>query len=538
MNIKRLLVFAKILVLLTVPACTYMDESKPEPDNTAEIAVENLNKTGYPIVNDKITLTAFQFELDNQAIDFSDLWFFEELEKKTNIHVEFEEIKENDWSAKLNLMFASESYSDLILRGTVDIEEYVEDYGVIQKLIVPLDDYLPEYMPIYYSRLQLNNANEAIPASDGKSYFVGFLISQDINTNGHWFINQNWLNKLGLQMPKTIEELTNVLYAFKTMDPNGNGAADEVPYQATFNDTNTGIYNMFAAWGVPENTFYIYIDETEKVRFTGLEDGYRQCLEWLSTLYADGIIDRECISQDSNLWGTKVNSDISGFFTYWRLSNSILFEEIQSQFTYMIPVSGEGYEPKVSSLLELTQFGAALTVHNKYIGESLRWLDAQMETETMMVSQNGPIGEMIELNEEGKYEIIYVPEHNDLYSIVPVICGQFFAPADYYSQIYEMAPHRVEKAEYCREYEKSGVMEYKSYQYLTDLSPLTSEEHLRVNKLYNDINKYMTEALTNFITRGVTDESWQSFSEGLDALGVGEYVALYQRAYDEYLENN
>ena len=67
-------------------------------------------------------------------------------------------------------MFASENYSDMILRGEMDIEEY----GVMQKLLVPLDDYLEEYMPTYYSRLQLNYSNISIPASDGNSYFIGF----------------------------------------------------------------------------------------------------------------------------------------------------------------------------------------------------------------------------------------------------------------------------------------------------------------------------------------------------------------------------
>ena len=43
------------------------------------------------------------------------------------------------------------------------------------------------------------------------------------------FINKTWLDKLGLQMPTTWDELENVLDAFKTQDPNGNGKADEVP---------------------------------------------------------------------------------------------------------------------------------------------------------------------------------------------------------------------------------------------------------------------------------------------------------------------
>ena len=79
-------------------------------------------------------------------------------------------------------------------------------------------------------------------------------------------------------------------------------------------------------------------------------------------------------------------------------------------------------------------------------------------------------------------------------------------------------------------------MEYKSFNYLLDLAPLTAQENIQVNRLYKDIENYMVEALTSFITRGVTDQSWESFINGLDGLGVYEYVALYQDAYNRYLK--
>ena len=52
-----------------------------------------------------------------------------------------------------------------------------------QHVILPLDDYLEEYMPTYFSRLPIDNAGCTLPSSDGKMYYVGFLLSQGINTN-------------------------------------------------------------------------------------------------------------------------------------------------------------------------------------------------------------------------------------------------------------------------------------------------------------------------------------------------------------------
>ena len=48
-------------------------------------------------------------------------------------------------------------------------------------------------------------------------------------TGQHMLINKAWLDKLGMQVPTTRDELEDVLKAFKTEDPNGNGQADEIP---------------------------------------------------------------------------------------------------------------------------------------------------------------------------------------------------------------------------------------------------------------------------------------------------------------------
>ena len=61
----------------------------------------------------------------------------------------------------------------------------------------------------------------SIPGDSGSDY-EGSL--------AHMFINATWLQKLGLAVPTTWDELTAVLKAFQGRDPNGNGKADEIPF--------------------------------------------------------------------------------------------------------------------------------------------------------------------------------------------------------------------------------------------------------------------------------------------------------------------
>ena len=483
--------------------------------------------SGAALAEEKVNLTAFQYSLDNQNVAFNELWFFEQLEEKTGVHVDFQIVKDADWSTQLNLMFASGEYTDMILRNPVDIEEY----GVTQGLLMPLDEYLTEeIMPNYMSRINLNNAGDSIPASDGKSYYVGYLIAQNVNHNSTWYINKTLLAELGLEVPTTIEEYTEVLRAFKA-----HGI--KYPYSASISDHAADhMWAQFSSFGVPLQMYlFAYIGEGDKVGFVGDLPGFRSCVEWLHMLYEEGLMDPESLTQDSNTWAPKVNNGEVGSFNYLRLINTALQPEAYANFEMMLPPAAEGYKVTVPQILELPTAGAYLTCTNKDPVSSLKWIDAQLETETMMTAANGKMGEQMIINDEGKYEIINVPENDGLYDFVPVVMGQFFAPGEYYSAIYQMAPHRVERYEDSQAYAAAGVLEEKSYQYLYDLSKMSNEDAIEAANIFTELKKFIQESVIDFIKNGVTDESYAEFQEIAKAIGSERYVELYQNAYDAYL---
>jgi putative aldouronate transport system substrate-binding protein len=491
-----------------------------------------------PISDETITLKAFEYVLDNQSIDFPSLWYYDELEKETNIHIEWEQAKQADWDAKINLMFASGDYPDMILRGgAIDLEEY----GVSQGILIPLDGYIEANMPNYWSRLFMNGANESLPSSDGKTYQIGNLIAQNVNHDGNDYINKAWLDKLGLDVPKTVGELTEALRAFKTGDPNGNGVADEIPMSAgDLVNGMQGVYTHFAKFGVPLHEYlYATVDAGDQVLFYGYYPGFRAACEWLHMLFEEGLLDPESITQDSNVWAAKVNAGNVGYTTYLRLLNSALAPDVIPNYVSILPPASE-FGVQVPRLMELPEFGAALTNANKHVPETLQWLDRQLETEHMMVAYNGPIREGGPISPtleaaNGKYSVRYVPENNGLYDIVPVWHAQFFAPGDYYSNVYEMPPHRIERMNASQAYEEAGVLEPKSYYYLYKMVKPGNDEAIEITRLFNEIDKFMREAIASFVTGGVTDAGWDAYLEECGNIGVNKYVELYQAAYDDYL---
>jgi len=499
---------------------------------TETTADNNINAEGLPIANEKVTLSVAQCVRDVDELDFETMSFYQDFEEKTNIHIEWEQIKQADWATKLNLMFASGEMTDIIAGGS-NGELDCDEYGANQGLLLPLDDYIQEWMPLYAERLTMNDVDASMYSPDGKMYYIGYFRAEGINTSGHYFINTTWLDRVGKEMPTTVDELTEVFRLFKTEDPNQNGQADEVPFQAMFKGTMAGLITVFPFWGIPEpdGGQYVMIDDDGTVKFTGLQEGYREACEWLNLIYTEGLIDPECITQDQSVFAAKLNTGTVGYFPYWRLETVGIPEEVTNEFSVALPVHAEGYEAKMSRRIELPTFGAALSSTCSNIPAALRWIDAQLETETMIGIIPGHEG--IFFNDEGLWETKEgweTPENT-----VPGVNGFYFAPADWYFANYKFGWNIQEKAGHCAWYEEEGVMEKISSQYATDIASMSSEDKEEVTRLQTEIVKFMDNSITGFMVNGVTDAAWEDYLKTLESLNVARYIELYQNAYDGYI---
>ncbi|WP_455615849.1 extracellular solute-binding protein [Eisenbergiella sp.] len=499
-------------------------------DSSTVEAGDNFNETGYPIVNEPITLKVMLGIRDlDTLMDINEMECIKELEEKTNIHVEWEVVKGNDWDTKVNLMFASGEYPDVILSSPTTID--YEEYGVSQQLLLPVDDLVDKYMPIYKERTEMEESNPlaGLIASDGKTYSIGYLMAQNINTNAHYFINQTWLDTLNLQTPSTLEELNDVLRAFKTQDPNGNGQADEIPIQLGIDTGFYGVRYFLPMFGIPCNgDNWLYIDDDGNVQFAPAQEGFRSCMEWLNMLYQEELLDPEVISQDEVTIQTKYGEGNIGFCTAWRLTGMGLDEGIAKDCKLFMPVAEDGYKVSMYKTMELANDGAYILRTNKHIPETMRWLDSILETDTMFNVFAGP--GYWEYNEEGLIETHDADPSQVLEALN--VNSLFYAPGTYYSSVYQMAPHRVEKMEYCQKYTEAGAMQKNSNDYLK-LAPRTADEISRCTLLQTDIDNAVKENIANFITGGVTDDNWKNFTDMFDKLNVEDYVSIYQTALDK-----
>ena len=82
------------------------------------------------------------------------------------------------------------------------------------------------------------------------------------------------------------------------------------------------------------------------------------------------------------------------------------------------------------------------------------------------------------------------------------------------------------------------MIEKNSWNILSKPITFNVEESTQRSLLHAEIDKYAKESLANFIVKGVTDESWTAYENTLKNIRLADYIALYQTAYDRYVEAN
>ncbi len=132
-------------------------------------------------------------------------------------------------------------------------------------------------------------------------------------------IRKDWLDKFGLDIPETIDELYEAVKLFTENDPDGNGKDDTVGM------TSAGVWNMqdiFHAFGVPTNHVGAHLitpDPHDGMRFNDgmLKPQIVDCLTWLADVYQNGYMDQEIWTNGGSQMRERMQSGYAGSTYYW-----------------------------------------------------------------------------------------------------------------------------------------------------------------------------------------------------------------------------
>ncbi|MDF2726249.1 MAG: extracellular solute-binding protein, partial [Paenibacillus sp.] len=244
-----------VAVWMTAPAGgratddgTAANEGAP---GTAGIRGYGFQESGMPIVSQPVTLRAVVRKTVTHG-DFADMQTLRELERTTGIRLQWEAIAADQYNERKKWMFLNGELPDVFFSGLTSSD--VVRYGS-QGTLIPLEGLIDRYAPNIKRVFDLYpEARKAATTPDGHIYALGFMEANDYMTyRNQLAINRDWLDKLGLELPQTTDELLHVLRAFKQGDPNGNGLADEIPLASLYSGINQNFHALFNAFGTAKS---------------------------------------------------------------------------------------------------------------------------------------------------------------------------------------------------------------------------------------------------------------------------------------------
>ena len=307
MTLKKLLAAVlAVLMIVSLAACTKTPASSTAPaSSTTESKADTskdddlyYNKTGYPIAKELITITAAGPDQNNGRA-WKETLMCKDWVTKFNIQIDDTFYPGDSWKTQLSTMIAGDTLPDIVLNAGLT-EADAQKYGG-QGYFANFAAY-KDLMPELYARFEATPAYQLYLTDEkGAIYGLSDLLDTRHEALNRVYMSQKWLDNLGLSVPKTTEELYQVLKAFKEKDPNKNGDAnDEVPLAIVDKWNAYYIYRMLlAAYGInTKDASLPLVVNDGKVEFAGLTDNYKAYLKYLRKLYQEGLIYQGMFTDD------------------------------------------------------------------------------------------------------------------------------------------------------------------------------------------------------------------------------------------------
>lgn len=415
-NVRQTLLVASLAAAMAVTACSNGDNKETESDKGQTVETKTNETADDTAVKDEakgplemsITLMAGSKTPDSWAEHALE----EELTKQMGRKVDVKPIFLPDWSemnTKINLMMSAKDTRPNIL-WTGDTKEYSKwvDAGIAQDLTPSLQKYGKDILDYYtqdtmFYHWDKSGAIYRLPGDVPEASYMTTILRKD------------WLDNLGLSVPKTLDEYVNVLRAFTKDDPDKNGKNDT--YGLSGDNYYRSLAPFFYAYGIDVENFVKQPDGS--IKFGALMPQVKTVLELLQGLYKEGVIDPR-MTTSANNDDNKVNDiyssgKVGSFYRwvdYFNPGNGALisFKKLNptGQYISIDPIQGpDGF----SSDMPDPQIGWCYLVvtDTTNVDDAVQVLDTMAKPEVFKLTTFGKEGEHYKLD-NGLFTPTIAPE--------------------------------------------------------------------------------------------------------------------------------
>ena len=486
-----------------------------------------------PFVTSPVTVNWALYENPDTSHPYADhLPCFQIVEEITGVHIAVEAAVVADYdNAMKTRLAAGIDLPDVITipGGATDQTKYVN-----AGLFIKLDDLIAKFAPhlsAWYAE-----------RPDLRGYLVspdGFIYSIATSVEARSMLNYtnpglryDWLEKLGKDVPSTIDDLHDILTAFKNGDPNGNGEADEIPVIGKY---DTVCYSLGWSYGLHlTQSKGWYYDDNDKVVYDWITDGAREWAAEMAKWYSEGLFDPDFTSPQADKYNAQALGDIAGMaqqmsMMYPQWTNRMAEEYPQAKWKAMMPVKAEGHKPFIEREFPYSNY-YAITKDCKDPELNIKLID------WMMASKDGEL--LLNFGREGiEYTMVNgEPIFTDnvmKYERGPGLALQMLG----INGSTPLILHKRSVEQRFLIYPDECAMSELSETFKIPCMPkiiATGEEAETLSRVLADINTYCEESVVKFITGATPLSEWDSFVAAIEGMGISEAIAIKQKQLDRF----
>ena len=525
----------------STPADT-SDSSDASGETEAPADTQDYTPIELPLVDEPVTVRYWWPSvaglLTRDMGSAEDYRYFREMEERTGVHVEIE--VPNDASTQFGIMMASEDYPDFIenfgMYYTAGLDNAIEE-----ELVAPLEEYadsIPNIMRIVNSSEDLHRK---VYTDDGHLAGIPTLSMRRYAAtynSGNWagyVVRQDWLDEMDMDVPTTYDEMTDVLAGMKA-----NHGDDAIPFQLSCYN-GTFMFAMGSMFFSGYNISADWIQVDGEVKYSPMQDGWKEYLQLLNSWYEAGYLDPDLMSAVS-LWTTAATctTDQFGVFPIIYTHSA----DIVSVGTSEIPgYAITGIAPlKTSADAEEHvcvrggiggSVNSCIMADSDYIELIGQWWDYFFTPEGILLGNYGIEGETYTYNEDGNPEWIKEAFTSD-------DPAWNLSMIQYENLLYNTPGYIENDREYCMVDEAGMAMldlwnrdSVGDWNYPSSAT-MTAKESEEYASIMNDINTYVQEVSSKLLIGDMSFDDYDNFISQLENMGIDRAIACKQAALDRY----
>ena len=523
----------------STPAASGADESVAAPEapvaseeagSTAVEPAEPTHEIEYPICEPgEVTLTYWMQwpPFLNGQYEPAEVPFFAAMEEATGVHLDITYCSTEVVSDQLQLMTASDSYTDL-LQGAATNYPGGGSKAVEEEMLLDLYPLMAENMPNYWSYMQDPAVSKLVVNDQGYVPMLSGIYSDYYYTDQGLWVRQDWLDDLGMDKPETLDQFLEMLKSFKSE----KGASEP------FTLLGTGVSEpLGATFGTNPNSVVV---EDGQVAYGPVTDGTKEYLKLMNQMYNEGLISSDFVSytesdtkppEDVVLSGKTgvFNEDVAATPSYTNNVEGMDLRALQA------PVQNAGDKLDIGPMAALvsSQYNISISTACENPEIALQYIDYLFSEEGMVLANWGTEGQTYDVVDGEKVfkdEILNNPMGFQI-GLILNICPGFIRMIDWDVTYLSYNDAQKEAVDIW-----TSVFASSDKTFPKDYVTYTSDESETIAELESGIETYCEECRLKFIVGDMDiEKEWDSFKSAVENMGLEELLEIYQGAYDRYM---